>query len=269
MTGARTVHLLAIVVPFLAEHFQCDAMRKAEQDNHMGKSLDGTLQVAPTTAQTFYPVFDFDADGCYPDAAVSRLGKKNGGLRTTGKIWGGCRNDQWNADSNTYHRFASLSFEDEVYEAHVFELYFQKDQVTNRWDRLGHRHDIETVLMYFKDGQPQSVATSAHGKFSPKLWNEVPKDGDHPKIVYHKDGVRTHSLRFATNDEKAENNEGTFLMPSLASWFEMSGDGLTNSEMREKFNVFDFGSAAFKISDDRFFVVVNDNKPDGFPTFGS
>ncbi|WP_073584483.1 NPP1 family protein [Vibrio quintilis] len=33
----------------------------------------------------FAPDFDFDKDGCLPDAGISRGGRQNGGLKPTGK----------------------------------------------------------------------------------------------------------------------------------------------------------------------------------------
>lgn len=226
------------------------------------------LDVTPPPCQLverYHPIFDYDGDGCLPAAAISRWGEANPGLRTSGSITGSCRESNWYDLSNTYHRFARALSGGSEYQAHVFEMYFEKDQIFHGC--CGHRHDVEAVLMYFKDGVPVAVGASAHGDFDWKSWADAPKEDDHPKIVYHKDGIRTHAFRHAKANEQAENNMGRFLLPRLATWFAMKGDGLSNAEMRQRLNSFNFGSASFKLRDGRFESLVAESLPSGFPTF--
>ena len=69
-----------------------------------------------------------------------------------------------------------------AYEVHVFELYFEKDMSScpigvkfQGHNCRGHRHDIESVIMYFKNGVPVPVGASAQGGYKMKAWAHVPK----------------------------------------------------------------------------------------------
>ena len=134
----------------------------------------------------------------------------------------------------------------------MYELYFEKDDAGLIG---GHRHDVETVIMFFVNNQPSWVAVSAHGNYNgdrTRRWSDVPKDGTHPKVVYHKDGWTTHAFRFAKNDENtAENPTRRWVFPPLASWNHLYGDTKTNAQMRSILNAADFGSATMKFVDSR------------------
>ncbi|GFH61744.1 sugar-binding protein [Chaetoceros tenuissimus] len=75
----------------------------------------------------------------------------------------------------------------------------------------------------------------------------------HPKIVYHKGGLGTRSFRLAKSGEnRAENPTGKWVLPPLVSWYEMTGNGLTNADMRDLMNSFSYGSAITGFKDGRF-----------------
>lgn len=235
-------------------------------------ALDEAYSSIPDTTAVnhiaaYAPAFDFDGDGCLPAAAISRTGVKNGGLSTSGTITGNCRSSNFLDESNTYHRYVIQVENGVEYSAHVYELYFEKDQATNYFGG-GHRHDVETVIIYLTDRVPTHMAVSAHGEYTRKAWSDIDKVGSHPKVVYHKDGVTTHAFRHAT-DSSAENPYGEWVLPEVVSWYEMTGDGVTNAEMIALFNTHDYGSASFKIKDARFIDTINDSGalPDGYPVF--
>jgi hypothetical protein len=112
------------------------------------------------------------------------------------------------------------------------------------------------------------MAVSAHGDYTLQAWSDIDTVGTHPKVVYHKDGVITHAFRHAT-DSSAENPYGEWMIPDVVSWYEMTGDGVTNVEMRALFNDYDYGSAGFKFKNSNFINNVTDSEalPDGYPTF--
>jgi Necrosis inducing protein (NPP1) len=153
-----------------------------------------------------------------------------------------------------------------VYSAHLFELYFLKDQATVFGG--GHRHDIESVLVYFKGSSPTHVLVSAHGKWISKTYAEVAKDNLRPKVVYHKDGLLTHALRHASSSEAPENPYGRWVLPKLLSWnHAMVANTLSNTQYRSKINTFNFGDASFKQKDSNFATKLNEAKPSGYPNF--
>ena len=219
----------------------------------------------------FHPVFDFDSDSCLPSAAISREGKQNGGLKPSGSITGKCRKHDFVEFSNTYHRSIKMGH----FEAHMYELYFLKDQwVPGAAVKWSHRHDVESVIIYFDsdkpmENSPSHIAVSAHGGFTLKKWEDVEKQGTHPKVVYHKDGVRTHAFRFAKRKEAAENPTKHWVAPPIVSWTKMHGDGVNNSMMRKKMNEYSYGKASFKFIDSSFLKTVNksDALPSGYPKF--
>jgi hypothetical protein len=218
----------------------------------------------------YAPVFDFDTDGCLPTGAISRTGLQNPGLKPTGSITGNCRENAFLPTVNTYHRSVRRTVNGINYDAHMYELYFEKDQATIFGG--GHRHDVETVIVMFKNSQPTYVAASAHGAYTVKTYTEIQKrNGTHPAIVYHKDGVLTHAFRFAKAGENPENAYGQWLTPTVISWNSAQVPGsLSNAQYRDKLNRFDFGSASFKTKDSNFLSQVNalrDHLPSDYPVF--
>ena len=217
---------------------------------------------------TTHPVFDFDGDGCFPSAGIGRDGQMNGGLATSGSLGGDCRESDFLKTSNTLHRYACKTVDLDEYCGHSYALYFMKDQVVAGADAFGHRHDWEHAMVWTKNGNMTHGAYSAHGDMFTKPTAELPLDSaGRLKIVYHKDGGLTHSLRFAKSGEIAENPYGAFVLPPLTSWFTLHGDSLSNQEMRNRLNSYDYGSASIPSKDSNFVSTLNSNRPAGYPQF--
>ena len=212
------------------------------------------------------PVFDFDGDGCLPSAGISRTGEKNAGLKTSGKITGDCRSGNFLLMSNTLHRYACKVSGGDQYCVHFYALYFEKDQLFD-WFGGGHRHDWEHAAVWIKNGNVTHGSYSAHGDLFTKSASELPFENGHLKIVYHKDGITTHAFRFAKSNEVAENPYGSFVTPTIISWYELEGDGVTNQEMRNLLNSYDYGSATIPMKDSNFVRNINDYLPSGYPVF--
>ncbi|WP_440053687.1 NPP1 family protein [Pseudoalteromonas sp. T1lg65] len=212
------------------------------------------------------PVFDFDGDGCLPSAGISRTGQQNSGLKTSGSLGGSCRDNSFLQTSNTLHRYACKDTDQGQFCAHFYALYFKKDQLFPYFGG-GHRHDWEYAAVWTKDGLVTHGSYSAHGDLYSKPANELPFEGGHLKIVYHKDGILTHAMRFAKSNEVAENAYGRFVTPPIISWYEMTGDALTNQALRDRLNSYDYGSATIPLKDSRFLTNINRFKPSGYPTF--
>ncbi|CAM4310024.1 NPP1 family protein [Pseudoalteromonas byunsanensis] len=212
------------------------------------------------------PVFDFDGDGCLPSAGISRTGQKNAGLKTSGTLGGDCRDSQFLRTSNTVHRYACHTNAQGQYCAHFYALYFKKDQVFNYFGG-GHRHDWEYAAVWTHDGIVTHGSYSAHGDLYTKSASELPFENSHLKIVYHKDGLLTHALRFAKYQEIAENGYNRFVTPNIISWYEMQGDGINNQSLRAKLNEYDYGSATLPVKDSRFLYNINRFKPAHYPKF--
>ena len=163
--------------------------------------LDDSLPILRSTnlatarrVEDYHPVFYFDSNSCFPDYAIDRQAQPNPGLDDL-SLTAGCRNDNFMDRANTYHRWTSKIANGHTYQVHLYDLYFQKDQVLfgEGW---GHKHDVETVIMYFTDGNPTHVAVSSHGTYEDtRAWSATP-GLPHPQIVYRSEFWNTHSLRF-------------------------------------------------------------------------
>jgi Necrosis inducing protein (NPP1) len=214
-----------------------------------------------------YPVFDFDGDGCLPSAGISRTGVQNGGLKTSGSITGGCRARYFLDTSNTLHRYACVKSDGDTYCGHFYALYFLKDQKAAGC--CGHRHDWEHAAIWTTNGAVTHGGYSAHGHLYNAEANALPMQNGHMKIVYHKDGAETHAMRFAKNGEVAENpyKDDVFVTPAIISWYTLKGDGVTNEQMRNKLNSFNYGSATIPMKDSNFLANLNKYKPSSYPQF--
>lgn len=227
-------------------------------------SLDGALPSGIDISAN-HPVFDFDADGCLPSAGISRNGVQNGGLKPSGSITAACRSSSFLQTANTLHRHACISSSGNLYCGHFYALYFLKDQTTALGG--GHRHDWEHAAIWTKNGVVTHGGYSAHGALNNAALASLPMQNGHMKIVYHKDGVLTHAMRFASSGEVAENPYGSFVTPTISSWTTMKGDGLSNAQMRANLNAFDYGSASIPMKDGNFLSNLNTYKPSEYPTF--
>lgn len=161
--------------------------------------LTASPQAASAFQIKYQPYFDYDQDGCYPAAAVDATGRHNGGLDTTGTTGGGCKSNHL-GQANTYVRSAC----DANWCAYMYALYFEKDQGTG--GLTGHRHDWEKVVVWQKRGAeaPSYVSVSQHSGFETRAFNQIERDGNHAKVVYHLDGAATHDFRFAKTGEVPE-----------------------------------------------------------------
>ncbi|MCC2525567.1 NPP1 family protein [Vibrio coralliilyticus] len=211
------------------------------------------------------PVFDFDTDGCYPASGINRGGGKNPGRSISGSLGGGCRDENFLNTSNTLHRYACMESQGESYCGHFYSLYFEKDQIS--WFFGGHRHDWEHVAVWTINGAITHGSYSAHGNLKTRALSQLPMQGDHIKFVYHKDGVLTHAFRFANSTELAENSYNYWVTPTITSWYQLTGEGISNQSMRNRLNSFDYGSATIPIKDSNFLLNLNDARPPGYPAF--
>ena len=237
----------------------------------------------------FTPLFDFDSDGCYPatpfypDASL----RQNPGLNAAGTVWGACRDSNWGVFANTTHRQLCREAYDGSNKvlrcAHLFELYFEKDQAIGFSFLGGHRHDVETVIVWTGKINDQAafishVSVSAHGSYATQPFGGLQTQWGHPLVVYHKDGAGTHAFRFANAGDKANveflGNWGEFYAPDILSHYsavaQWSGDEwtryLANKQYRLALENSNFGSATFKTRNDgEILIQANNNIPGGDP----
>ncbi len=217
-------------------------------------------------AASIAPVFDFDSDSCLPAAGISRNGDRNGGLNPSGGLTGSCRSSNFLELSNTIHRYACTEVGGAIYCGHFYALYFEKDQIFNGI-KSGHRHDWEYAVVWTINGEVTHGSYSAHGDLTTVAASQLEFENGHLKIVYHKEGVATHAMRFAKTAETAENPYGSFVTPPIISWYEFTGDGWNNLVMRTLLNNYDYGSANLPMRDSSFRNNLNKFKPSNYPEF--
>ncbi len=230
------------------------------------KSKPGLAVHADSDTTKYAVVFDFDTDSCYSAQAIyGKTGQVNGGLRARGSITGKCRRMGNFVYSNTFTRNVTVKNNNKKYSVYMYALYFEKDA----YNRVGgHRHDWEHALVWVTDGSITHVSVSKHGGVTTKSAKDVPQINGRYAIVYHKDGVRTHSMRFAKKDEvkkNAENYTKKWVTPNLAQWDLMSSSGFNNKTLRTTLTGYDFGSAVLPLSDDRFVNQITKSIPSGYP----
>ena len=211
-------------------------------------------QNATAADLAYQPAFDYDTDGCYPTPAIGRDGTLNPGLNTSGALNGSCRDASDLDNTNSYARTLCNN----GWCAHMYGLYFEKDQTVNGC--CGHRHDWEHVIVWVNGGQVRYVSTSAHGDYDTAPASAVAfEGGTHAKVVYHKDGASTHAFRRGSATEPPENHFGAWQYPDLVSW-----DGYP-AGIRDILVGADFGSAQLALRDGSFRADLNEAKPGGIP----
>ena len=236
--------------------------------------LDDTLRELQFTSpgafglvRDYHPEFYFDDNSCYPDYAITRQAQPNRGIEDY-SLTHACRSEEFMSRANTYHRWSTKVAAGRTYQVHLFDLYFQKDRVPHVWGFAGHKHDVETVIMYFTEGRPTHVAVSAHGSYeNTKRWSDVPGT-PHPQIVYQSAYWNTHSFRFAHRWEFSAPG----VLPPVASWELMTGDpGYTTLVLQNAINgLYAHSGYSLKVSDNNFLSQVNNPfKPEGYPQFTS
>lgn len=214
--------------------------------------LPGRADAIETTWQ---PAYDYDTDGCYPTPAIGPTGIVNGGLKPSGSLSGDCHDTYDLDNTNGYARHKCNN----GWCAVAYGLYFEKDQALAGSSIGGHRHDWEHVVVWVQNGVARHVATSAHGDFDSAPASSVRWTGNHPKIVYHKDGIGTHAFRLAgSGDEPPENGYRTWQYPSLVGW-----NGFPSTGIRNALSAYNFGSASFGLKDASFVGLITEAMPAG------
>lgn len=186
------------------------------------------------------PALDYDTDGCYSTPAIGPDGTLNAGLNPTGALNGSCRDASDLVNTNAYSRSAC---DPNGWCAYMYGLYFEKDQALSGVSLGGHRHDWEHIVVWVYQDQARYVSASEHGRYVTRAASEIPFDGTHAKIVYHKDGASTHAFRFAGFGEAPENHFGVWQYPDLVSWNNYPAG------IRDILTGANFGSATFALKD--------------------
>ncbi|KAK3299566.1 uncharacterized protein B0H64DRAFT_472672 [Chaetomium fimeti] len=189
----------------------------------------------------FQPLLPFDTDSCYNVLALDNHGTASEGFEPS--------------SDNVYIRGRC----NRGWCALVYAYDFQMDWAW-AWPfgSYNHRHNWEHVVVWAKMGQVRSVSVSCHGDYESRVAEDdrlrfgyTPKEfpyytsmptpaATHPKVVFHKDNVRTHCFRFAkdSNDyEGQENDQGVWICSGLVGMLMMPTDWV------EKFRSHDWGSA--------------------------
>ncbi|RGP62534.1 hypothetical protein FLONG3_10183 [Fusarium longipes] len=200
----------------------------------------------------FQPLLDFDTDSCYNVPAIDPDGNISEGLEPTSDV-SECRQASTLDNSNVYVRGRC----NRGWCAFVYSYFFQMDWAAGwPFGKWNHRYDWENVIVWAKQGEPQTVAVSCHGDYDSREvmnvlmaespaeyplpdWSWLPADKPtHPKVVFHKDNVRTHCFRFAKgSDEPVENDKGVWIRGGLLGWSDY------DPKLRDKLTGFDFGGA--------------------------
>lgn len=225
------------------------------------------------------PAMDYDEDGCYPTPAIDADGNLAEGLKLGGDVNGNCRDESDLSNTNMYAR----SKTNNGWTAYMYTLYFEKDQmydgespsstVETGWnigkttESWGHTHDWEHIVVWVDNAEDEVkyVSTSAHDEYETKPASQVEWDGDHPKVVYHKDGGFTHGMRHASSDEELANHEGEWQYPTLVSWNKFP-EGIRDTLVDGDFGGTDMGikdlahDGAVQFNDE-----LSKAKPEGIP----
>lgn len=245
--------------------------------------IEKLAEAADADARKWAPAFDFDSDSSYPSVAVSPEGRVNPGRDPSlnpfdrDRLTVGTREPDQLVNSNTYYRKASVRRGDTEYTVRMYALYFQMDSnvdpvIGGQW---GHKHDWEYTLVWttknLKTGEEKltHASFSAHGKVYTEQRGGLsfdPGKPNTPKFVYHKEGPHTHAMRFAKVGERAENEWGQFLTPTVVDWHQMSSPRVSNADYKRILNTTDFGKANCPVIDKNFIGEVKKNTPAGYPT---
>lgn len=202
------------------------------------------------------PSLDFDTDGCYNVPAIDAAGTIVQGLphHFTG-LASNCRDLSDLDNNNVYSRQRCNS----GWCVYLYGYYFEKDVAVPNFVDTGHTHDWEHIAVWVSQatGRAEYVAASQHGNYEVKPAAEVRWDGDHPKLVYHKDGASTHCFRFANaGDDAVENAKGVWFRGALVGY-----NGFPTTAVRDKLFAYDFGKATIDFKDATFPGAIGRAKP--------
>lgn len=233
--------VLALPTTGLAQDFLLPGLLRRQTPN----PPTALPQRATANDLRWQPSLDFDTDGCYNVPAIDAAGNIAQGLPHS---WTGlssnCRDASDLDNNNVYARQRCNANGWCIY---LYDYYFEKDVAIPDFADPGHTHDWEHIAVWVWNGAPQYVAASQHGKYEIRAAADVRWDGDHPKMVYHKDGLSTHCFRFADpGDDRIENHKGVWFRGGLVSY-----NGFP-AGIRERLFAHDFGAATIAIRDDTF-----------------
>ncbi|RYO81851.1 hypothetical protein DL766_007045 [Monosporascus sp. MC13-8B] len=204
---------------------------------------------ATENAKKFQPVLDFDKDGCYHTAAIDQAGSVNAGLHPLEE--GECRAQSQLWFSQTYVRQHC----NHGWCAYLYGYYFEKDKRGTFAD--GHRHDWEHVIVWTLNDEVFYVSWSGHGGYTTEHQSVVRfHERTHPKIVYHRGGLKNNSFRKAKPEyDDIENISGEwFKAPFLSSeWMAC--------DIKKKLLYNNWGSAHPDLRADRFAQALDDAMP--------
>lgn len=201
------------------------------------------------------PSLDFDTDGCYNVPAIDAQGNIVQGLPNS---WTGlasnCRDLSDLNNNNVYSRQRCNN----GWCVYLYGYYFEKDVAIPNFIDVGHRHDWEHIAVWVREstGKAEYVGASQHGNYEIKAASAVRWDGDHPKMIYHKDGASTHCFRFAdAGDDNIENHKGVWFRGALVSY-----NGFPSTQLRDKLFAYDFGKATIGFKDGTFAGNIDRSK---------
>ena len=138
----------------------------------------------------------------------------------------------------------------------MYAYYFEVDAISGDRSKplcgtplanYGHRHDWEHVVVWAQGDQVRYVAASMHGGWEVRVAKDVPFEGRHPKIVYHKTARSTHAMRFANipeDDNPVENHYGRWFYGGLIDYY-----AFPSNELRVVVTDTDWSKAAPNIRD--------------------
>lgn len=201
------------------------------------------------------PSLDFDTDGCYNVPAIDANGTLVQGLphAFTG-LASDCHDLSDLDNNNVYSRQRCNS----GWCVYLYGYYFEKDVSIPNFFDTGHTHDWEHIAVWVSDatGKAEYVGASQHGNYEVKPASEVRWDGEHPKMIYHKDGGSTHCFRFANaGDDAIENAKGVWFRGDLVSY-----NGYP-AGVRDILFGHDFGKATIGFKDSTFPGSIGRAKP--------
>ncbi|KAH6614687.1 necrosis inducing protein-domain-containing protein [Chaetomium sp. MPI-SDFR-AT-0129] len=213
-------------------------------------------QSATANDLRWQPSLDFDTDGCYNVPAIDAQGNIAQGLEHNFVGLSSDCHDLSDLDNNNVYSRQRCNSGWCVY---LYGYYFEKDVAVADFIDVGHTHDWEHIAVWVSDetGKAEWVGASQHGGFEIKAAADVRWDGEHPKMVYHKDGASTHCFRFGnTDDDNIENAKGVWFRGALVSY-----NGFPSADLRNALFAHDFGKATIGFKDDTFASHINSAKP--------
>jgi hypothetical protein len=216
-------------------------------------------QSATANDLRWQPSLDFDTDGCYNVPAIGANGAIVQGLpHNFVSLSSNCRDLSDLDNNNVYSRQRCNN----GWCIYLYGYYFEKDVAIPNFFDPGHTHDWEHVAVWVKDNKAEYVAASQHGNYEIRAAANVRWDGEHPKIVYHKDGLSTHAFRFADpSDDAIENHKGVWFRGPLVSY-----NGFP-AGIRDLLFAHNFGAATIAFKDSTFPDNINKAKPAAIATF--